>query len=143
MNSYRLWGMTAVMLAAFAAAGPASADPKGLWLAHDGAHVRVSSCGNALCGTIAKTKSATDPDTGKPWTDKNNPNESLRGRPLLGVEVFISMKPDGRGKWSGELYSTADGHKYSGHLLEINARTMRVEACVGSACGGQNMRRVR
>ena len=135
--------MAAAVMLLVAATGAASADPKGIWLAQDGAHVRVSACGSALCGTIAKTKSATDPDTGKPWTDKANPERTLRGRPLLGVEVFISMKPDGRGKWTGELYSVEDGHRYSGHLLEINAKTLRVEACVGSACGGQNMKRIR
>jgi uncharacterized protein (DUF2147 family) len=143
MSFHRLCTMIAVFLGTLAAVGTASADPKGLWLAQDGAHVRVSSCGKALCGTIVKTKSPTDPDTGKPWTDKNNPDEALRKKPLVGVVVFIGMKPDGRGKWSGSLYSVENGRQYSGHLLEMNARTLRVEACVGSACGGQNMRRIR
>ena len=33
-------------------AGAASADPKGLWLAQDGAHAEVGPCGAALCATI-------------------------------------------------------------------------------------------
>jgi hypothetical protein len=47
-------------------AGSALADPKGLWLAQDGAHVRVGPCGAALCATIAKPKSSVDPQTGVP-----------------------------------------------------------------------------
>ena len=61
------------------------ADPKGLWLAQDGAHVKVGPCGAALCATIATPKSAYDPETGRPWTDKHNPDPAQRGRPLVGV----------------------------------------------------------
>src|SRR5262245_15308006 len=62
--------------------------PKGFWLAQDGAHVRVGPCGAVLCATIAKPKSSVDPQTGLPWTDKNNPDPAHRGRPLIGVPVL-------------------------------------------------------
>jgi uncharacterized protein (DUF2147 family) len=127
---------------AFICAPAAHADPRGLWLAQDGAKVRVASCGKALCGKIAVAKSATDPDTGKPWTDKNNPNPGLRDRPLVGVEVFISMMPDGPGKWTGQLYSTNGGQIVPGHLYDIDAKTLKVEGCAGTLCGSQNMTRI-
>jgi hypothetical protein len=66
-------------------AGP-ECDPKGLWLAQDGAHVKVGPCGGALCATIATPRSAVDPETGRPWTDKNNPDPGQRGRPLVGCK---------------------------------------------------------
>jgi hypothetical protein len=66
--------VAAVTIFALFCAGSASADPKGLWLAQDGAHVKVGPCGAALCATIAAPKSAYDPETGRPWTDKNNPD---------------------------------------------------------------------
>ena len=47
-------------------AGSASANPKGLWLAQDGAHVKVGPCGGAPCATIATPRSAVDPETGRP-----------------------------------------------------------------------------
>jgi uncharacterized protein (DUF2147 family) len=122
----------------------ALADPRGLWLAQDGAKVRVSSCGKALCGRIAVAKSPTDPDTGKPWTDKDNPDAQLRGRPLVGVEVFINMMPDGPRKWSGRLYNTNGGQIVPGHLYEVEPKIIRVEGCVAAnVCGGQNLTRVR
>jgi uncharacterized protein (DUF2147 family) len=123
-------------------AGAALADPKGLWLAQDGVKVRVGACGQALCARVAAPKSPIDPDTGGPWTDKNNPDPSKRGLPLVGVAVLYSMMPDGPGRWSGWLYNTEDGKTYSGHLLELGPATIRVEGCALGICGGRNLTRL-
>jgi uncharacterized protein (DUF2147 family) len=120
----------------------ALADPTGLWLAKDGAHVSIATCGDALCAVLASTKSPTDPETGAPWTDKRNSNPALRSRPLVGVSVLVGMRPDGDGKWSGHLYNTDDGRTYFGNLIEIDARTIRIEGCVGLICGGDNLTRI-
>jgi uncharacterized protein (DUF2147 family) len=135
--------VSTVALLALVGAGPALADPKGLWLAQDGAYVRVASCGAALCATIAKPKSPIDPETGRPWTDKYNPDPAQRGRPLVGVAVLYSLVPDGAGKWSGRLYNVDNGNSYSGHLLELGPTTIRVEGCAIGICGGQNMSRIK
>jgi uncharacterized protein (DUF2147 family) len=94
----------------------ALADPRGLWLAKDGAHVSVTSCGDALCATLASTKTPTDPATGAPWTDKHNIDPALRDRPLVGVQVLMNMRPTSNDKWSGRLYNTEDGKTYFGNL---------------------------
>jgi uncharacterized protein (DUF2147 family) len=143
MKLYTLCAAAALPLFAFAGAGTASADPKGLWLAQDGARVRVGPCGAALCATIATPKSAVDPETGRPWTDKNNPDPAQRGRPLVGAAVLSGLLPDGPGKWSGRLYNVDNGNSYSGHLLELDGRTIRVEGCAIGICGGQNMSRIK
>jgi len=132
---------SASALAFLVAVGAAQADPRGLWLAQDGARVRVTDCGSGLCGIIASPKSDIDPSTGASWTDKHNPDPSKRGLPLVGVEVF-AMVPDGPGKWSGSLYNTDNGQTYSGHVVELDNNTIRVEGCV-LICGGQNMRRIK
>lgn len=136
-------GASAVALIAVISAGTALADPKGVWLAQDGARVRVGPCGGALCATIATPKSAVDPETGRPWTDKNNPDPALRNRPLVGVAVLSSLVPEGPGRWSGRLYNIDNGQSYSGRLLEIDPRTIRVEGCAIGICGGQNMVRIK
>ena len=133
----------AVALPALVSAGTAAADPRGLWLAEDGAKVRVSACGRALCATLASPKSPTDPATGAAWTDKNNIDPAQRGRPLVGVFVLSAMLPDGPGRWSGQLYNTDDGHTYPGHLVEIDRRTIRIESCALGICGGKNLSRIR
>jgi uncharacterized protein (DUF2147 family) len=123
-------------------AGVALADPKGLWLAQDGVKVRVGTCGQALCARVAAPKSPLDPDTGGPWTDKNNPDPSKRGLPLVGVAVLYSMMPDGPGRWSGWLYNSEDGKTHPGHLLELGPATIRVEGCALGICGGRNLTRL-
>jgi uncharacterized protein (DUF2147 family) len=105
MTLPRLCGAAAVTFCALFCAGSASADPKGLWQAQDGAHVKVGPCGAALCATIAAPKSAVDPETGRPWTDKHNPDPAQRGRPLVGVVVLYGLVPDGTGRCSGRLYN--------------------------------------
>ena len=143
MNLYRFCSVSALTLSVLVSAGTALADPRGLWLAQDGARVRVSSCGKGLCATIASTQSRIDPATGQSWADKNNSDPGKRNRPLVGVEVLRSMMPDGPGKWSGLLYNTENGRTYSGHLIEIDHKTIRVEGCVIGICGGRNMKSIR
>jgi uncharacterized protein (DUF2147 family) len=137
--------LCASLLFAGVAFGSASADPKGLWLAKDGAHLLIGSCGKkALCGTLASTNPPLDPDTGQPFTDKLNPDPAKRGRPLVGVQILIAMTANGPGKWSGYLYNTDDGHTYDGNLIEVDAKTIRVEGCAApGVCGGQNMTRIK
>jgi uncharacterized protein (DUF2147 family) len=130
-------------LIALLSASTASADPKGMWLAQDGARVRVAMCGGALCAIIATPKSAYDPETGRPWMDKHNPDPAQRGRPLVGVPVLYGLVPEGPGRWSGRLYNVDNGNSYAGHLLELGPTTIRVEGCAIGICGGQNMSRIR
>jgi uncharacterized protein (DUF2147 family) len=109
-----------------------AADPLGNWLTEDGkATVRVANCGGALCGTIVALKEANDPDTGKPKTDKNNADASLRSRPMIGVQIVLQMKPSGTAnKWSGQVYNAEDGKTYSGSLTLQDANTIRLEGCI-------------
>jgi len=139
-------GSLAVVLFIFGAGGTASADPKGLWVAEDHAQVRIADCSRrsqALCATVAAARSSVDPETGRPWTDKHNPDQNARNRPLVGVYVLYNMQPDGAGKWAGTLYNTDDGHTYPGHLLETGPRSIRIEGCAIGICGGRNLTRVR
>jgi len=135
------WTLAFIFSTVFGAAS-ALADPLGLWLAQDGANVRVMPCGSYLCAVLVKTKSPVDPETGRPWTDKHSHDPAQRNRRLVGTAVLSSMVPDGSGKWSGRLYDVDKGDSYQGHLLELNARTIRVEGCVMGICGGQNMTRI-
>lgn len=143
MKLYRLCSISGLTLTVLVSAGTALADPRGLWLAQDGARVRVGPCGAALCATIAAPKSQVDPQTGQPWTDKNNPDPAMRNRSLVGVPVLYSLMPDGPARWSGRLYNIDNGQSYTGHLLELAPRTIRVEGCAIGICGGQNMSRIK
>jgi uncharacterized protein (DUF2147 family) len=143
MKPSMLCAAATVISCALLSAGAASADPRGIWMAQDGAHVRVTPCGSALCAVIATPKSAIDPETGGPWTDKHNHDPALRGRSLVGVPVLYGLRPEGPGRWSGELYNVDNGNVYAGHLLELGPTTIRVEGCAIGICGGQNMTRIK
>jgi uncharacterized protein (DUF2147 family) len=110
-----------------------AADPTGTWHTEEGkATVRIAGCAQgALCGTIIALKEANDSDTGKPKTDKNNADTSLRNRPMIGVQVVLAMKPSGTAdKWSGQVYNAEDGKTYSGSLTLRDANTLKLEGCI-------------
>jgi uncharacterized protein (DUF2147 family) len=111
----------------------ASASPVGLWRAKDGAEIRIANCGAALCGHV--TKARIDQATGKPARDR-------LGRPLTGVQIIRGMRPDGAGRWTGQLYNEQDGNLYLGHLLELGPSRVRIEGCALGICGGEELSRV-
>ena len=96
MRSFLIGG---VAIAFMLAGASALADPLGLWRDSDGTTIRVQRCGGALCGTIMGMTPPNDPETGQPWTDKFNSDQTKRGDPLIGRQVFIDMLPAGPGKW--------------------------------------------
>jgi uncharacterized protein (DUF2147 family) len=139
--------MLKVSIAALALAtiwiGPAIADPTGIWLGKDGGTIRVQPCGPDLCAVIATMKPPLDPATGRPRTDKNNPDAAKRSRPLVGVEVLSGMHPVAPHKWTGQLYDPDRGITLSGNLLELDQDTIRIEGCLLFLCGGEELHRAK
>src|SRR6185437_1405720 len=71
-----------------------------------------------------------DPTTGRPKTDKHNPDPAKRGRPLIGMRVAQGLAPSGPNEWSGVIYNADDGHTYQAHVKVPNAGTLRLQGCV-------------
>jgi uncharacterized protein (DUF2147 family) len=136
--------LLSVVASAFlmASGEPAACSPIGTWLAKDGTKIRIAPCGGSLCGVIAETVPPNDPDTNRPWTDKNNIDPTKRNRRLIGVPLLISMKPDGPRNWAGQLYNVDDGKTYSGNLIELGHASVRVEGCSLGICDGEELTRV-
>jgi len=146
--------MQAVRIAATVAAlmlmngGDAFAvDATGLWLTEGGkARVRVSACGNALCGVVVGLKEPIDPETGRPRTDKENVDPNKRSRPMIGVPIVLGMKPSGTpGKWVGRVYNAEDGKTYSGSIELIGATTLELQGCAlgGLICKSKTWTRIK
>jgi uncharacterized protein (DUF2147 family) len=132
----------AALLVAPAANAQGGGGPNGIWLTQAGdAKVRVSKCGGGICGVIVWLKDAIDPATGKPQVDDKNPNPSLARRPMIGLPLFMGMRPSGPNKWSGQIYNADDGHSYASHVSVSDPNTLRVEGCVGALCGGETWTR--
>jgi len=137
--------IAAVAVAVLGLSAPALSDPIGTWLTENGrSRVKVVDCGGALCGSIIWLKEPNDAETGKPKTDKNNVDAAKRSRPIIGVPIVLSMKPNGASKWSGQVYSPEEGKVFSGNLTEQGPNAVRLEGCAlgGLVCKGQNWTRV-
>src|SRR5262245_52875816 len=92
----------------------ASGSIEGLWLVENKeAHIRVERCGENLCARIVWMKDPTD-EKGRPPLDVNNPDKSLRNRPILGINLLkeVPAEPDADGLWSGRIYDPQRGKYY-------------------------------
>jgi uncharacterized protein (DUF2147 family) len=113
-------------------------DPSGIWLTQAGdAKVAVSRCGAALCGRVVWLKSPIDSATGKPQVDDKNSNPRFAKRPIMGLQLFISMRPQGARRWSGRIYNADDGKSYVSNVTLEDATKLKVQGCVGGFCGGE------
>jgi uncharacterized protein (DUF2147 family) len=117
--------------------------PEGTWLSQDGGtKVRLSDCGGKLCGTVVWLNEPIDRSTGKPKTDKLNPDPAKRARPLLGLQVVRGLTVSSPNTWSGLIYNADDGHTYQASMTVQGERTAKVEGCVlGILCKGQTWAR--
>jgi len=102
--------MRSLILSAFGLcllAGAAHAqarDPSGTYLSESGeTRVRIARCGQAYCGTIISVQGDA--------RDAHNPDASLRGRSLVGVQMISDIRPSGEG-FTGQLYNYKDGKTY-------------------------------
>jgi uncharacterized protein (DUF2147 family) len=123
-----------------------AAEPVGTWLTQDqDGQIRITNCGGAICGALVWMKDPNDPATGRPKTDKNNPDPSKQSRPLLGVEIVLGMKPSGPNVWSGDVYNSQDGKTYSGSFTLTGDNTAALKGCVlgGLICKSQTWTRVK
>ena len=138
-------GWTAI--AAFflaASSGAQAGDPTGVWLTEKGdARVRISRCGNAMCGSIVGLRDPIDDETGRPATDKRNPDPSRRNRPLVGTQLILGMHQVNDDKWSGRIYNADDGKVYAGSIQITGQSSLKIEGCVAIFCGSETWTRTR
>lgn len=121
-----------------------AADPLGTWYTEgNDSEVRISKCGDALCGALVWLKVPNDPATGKPKTDKENMDEAKRKRPLLGVAIVRGLKPSGTAdQWKGEVYNPKDGNTYTGYFTVTGPSTAELKGCaMGFICKSQTWTR--
>ena len=120
---------------ASAAAGTAqvagNSTPVGVWLHPNGRiQMEVAPCADELCAKLVWFKSPNDAE-GKPLTDMNNPDPSLRSRPLLGLQVLHGLRPTTEGTWAeGEVYNPDDGENYRARMSIQEDGTLRVRGYI-------------
>ena len=136
--------VVAAMMGCTAVRAAEADDPTGTWLTQAGdAKVAVSHCGGNLCGRIVSLKTPIDPATGKPQVDDKNTDPRLATRPVIGIQLFIGMKPTGSRKWAGRIYNADDGKLYDSNIAFDDPTKLTVNGCVGPFCGGEVWTRLR
>jgi uncharacterized protein (DUF2147 family) len=120
-------------------------DPSGTWLTEDGrAKIRIDRCGAGqaqVCGKVVWLKVATT-DAGTPRTDIKNPDPKKRSRPVLGLQLIDSLKPDDS-KFSGEIYNVEEGKIYQVSIERESGSELNVSGCVLKVlCGSQTWTKV-
>jgi uncharacterized protein (DUF2147 family) len=116
----------------FALAAPALAEPAlGTWKTQvdDGAyaHVKMEQCGAAVCGVIARTFDSTGE-----YKSEN-----------LGKKLVIDMKPEGNGRYAGQVWRPSNNKIYIGKM-EVSGNSLKLQGCVagGLLCSSQQWSRL-
>jgi len=128
MKSLSLAAFSLFMLAGSAYAQ--AQDPSGTYLSESGeTRVRIARCGQVYCGTIVSVQGEAK--------DVNNPDASLRGRSLVGIQMISNIQPSGDG-FTGQLYNYKDGKTYTGKMT-FAGKAMQLSGCVlgGLICRSQ------
>jgi uncharacterized protein (DUF2147 family) len=138
--------LAVIALGAFDAIAAQPAEIDGVWLSPKAnMRVRIGPCVAALCGNLIWLKDSSDPRTGEPLTDRNNPDPANRNRPLVGIQMVIGLKP-GRaaGEWTGQVYSPNEGKTYDASFSMDGPNGLKVEICklAGLLCSTRAWTRV-
>lgn len=122
-------------LAAQADSRVPAGDIFGPWLTEkEGAVIDIYECGEEereLCGRIAWLKKPYT-DEGKLKRDPENPDLSLRDRPLCGIEVVSGLERIDKDTWGfGRVYNPKDGNRYSAYLNANDDGTVHIRGYIG------------
>jgi len=110
------------LLSVFAGASSAWADADevvGLW-ATGGSLVEVSREGESLKMIVVALEEPFD-ESGAPFLDAENPDESLRSQPILGMNLLANYEYTGK-RWEGKIYDPESGSTYSSRMQRKNDR---------------------
>ncbi|MEM6846352.1 MAG: DUF2147 domain-containing protein [Bacteroidota bacterium] len=106
--------------------------------------VEIYSCNDAYCGKIIWLKEPNNPD-GTPILDKENPDESLQDRTIVGLNILERLTFEGDGEYEdGKIYDPVSGKTYSCLMrLREDGNELEVRGYIGLSLVGRSERWVR
>ena len=83
----------------------------------------MRACGSAVCGYIAKS-----------FSSQGEFKSEYQGKKLV-----IDMKPEGGGKYAGQVWRPSNNKIYTGKM-EVKGNSLKLQGCVagGLLCSSQN-----
>jgi uncharacterized protein (DUF2147 family) len=101
-------------------------------------HVQIYKQGNNYFGKLVWLIEPTDPITKKPKLDVKNPDEKLKSRPLMNMNIMTNFEFDGGTVWDeGKIYNPEDGKTYSCKMTLKDPNTLDVRGYVGISLIGK------
>ena len=109
----------------------------GEWYTAEGKSVvEIYKCNELYCGRIVWLKNPKT-DAGNDKTDLKNPDESKRGRKIMGLEILSGFKYAGEDTWKeGKIYDPKSGKTYS-CKMKLDGTELKVRGYVGFSLLGR------
>ena len=141
----------AVLLAAPLGGYAAEADAiLGTWsTANADSRVEITKDGDTYSGRIVSLKEPnypTDPNhkhyvqglENQPKVDRRNPDESLRDRPVVGMELMRGFRYEGDNRWAGgTIYDPESGKTYKCKMTLAAPNELKVRGYIGVSLFGR------
>lgn len=110
----------------------------GTWVNPNGQdHILIYKKGNKYFGKLDWIKFPND-EQGKPKTDKNNPDDALKSRPELGLELLKDFTFDGEDVYEdGTIYDPKNGKTYSCKMT-IEGNSLKIRGYIGISLFGRS-----
>jgi len=90
-------------------------------------------------GKLVWLREPNDKITGKPRTDKENPDEKLKPTPLIGLVNMKNFIFDGKAEWSGgTIYDPKNGKTYKCYIQFEGPAKLKIRGYVGFSLLGRN-----
>lgn len=115
-------------------------DLVGVWEpGHGKARVKIDNIDGKYYGRIVWLKEPNDPQTGKPKTDANNPDASMKNVPLRGYRILKDFEYKGKGEWAdGTIYDPETGNTYNSVITWKDENTLDIRGFVGVRTFGRS-----
>ncbi len=112
----------------------------GVWEPGSGkARVKIDNIEGKFYGRIVWLKEPNDPTTGKPKTDINNSDESMKNVPLRGYRMLKDFVYKGKGIWEeGTIYDPETGNTYTSVITMKDENTLDIRGYVGVKTFGRS-----
>jgi len=135
----RFWIITIMMIVLLASnAFAQKADTiLGKWYtAGEKALVEIYKSGDSYCGKIIWLKEPKN-ENGTDKMDIYNPDESLKRRPVIGLDIVEGFKFKGKNKWvNGKIYDPDNGKTYSCKMTLVGDE-LKVRGYIGISLIGR------
>jgi uncharacterized protein (DUF2147 family) len=115
-------------------------DILGTWLNQEATgKVTIYKENGKYFGKLVWLRTPNDSITGKPRTDKENPDASLKATPLIGLVNLKDFTFNGKEEWSeGTIYDPKNGKTYSCKIQFESANKLKIRGYVGVSMLGRN-----